>query len=226
MKNKFLTALLATALLPLFHAHSGQYKDGPFIAFPSGGDVQKEKPGGGWQAAYEYNDLFSIETIIAGQTDDVKAMVSTVPLDADMELNILSMSFTGRLGWFFDPIGFFLGAGGGYYFFDADTEASSVAVDASRSSLPPGVVGLELATNIEDAIGYHLSVGAEWLITGTWELFAEYRHVFLETDIRYNVTETRIGAPSPETTFTTTRTSNETLSYDHGLVRIGLNYRF
>lgn len=218
-----------TALFVFFtslQTYSGQFKDGPFAALPTGGDVENENLAGGWQAAYEFNDLFTVETVLAGQTDEIISGIAGEPLEAELELNIVSLSMTGRLGWFFDPVGIFIGAGVGYYFFDADAEASRIRIAESADSLPPGTVGQRLSSDFEDSVGYHAVVGLEWILTGSWEVFLEYRHVTLETDVRYAVTET-VKAPGELTgTFSQSRKTTEELSYDHGLVRAGINYRF
>ena len=50
-----------------------------------------------------------------------------------------------------------------------------------------------------------------------WEVFAELRWVFLETDVRVNTGRTG------ESELATTRGD---VPYDHGVLRLGLNYRF
>lgn len=225
--NKHILSLTVWLLVAAgLQAQNGQFKDGPFLAFPSGGDVENENIAGGWQAAYEFNDLFSLEGVLLGQTDEIVSGIANEPLEAELELNILSLSMTGRMGWFFDPVGIFLGAGVGYYYFDADAEASRIAVANSMSALPPDVTGQRLSSNIEDAFGYHLVAGAEWLLSGRWEIFVEYRHVLLDTDARYTITETRVAADELTGTLSTSRKQTEELSYDHGMIRAGINYRF
>lgn len=207
---------------------AGTFKDGPSAIYPTGGDIGESSLGGGWQAAYEFNDLFSLEGLISAQRDDLPVSVLSEPFSADLDLNIVSFALTARAGWFFDPVSVYAGAGIGYYFFDGDADAVRSAIDGSRDRLPAGVSSLNLNNDIDDAVGTHLALGAEWMITKRWEVFAEYRMVFLETDIRYRV-DTGRPNPDPVTTtptLVTTQSSEETLSYDHGVVRIGLNYRF
>ena len=226
MNNHILPLLSGLLLSAALSSPGGQFKDGPFVAFPSGEDVENKNLAGGWQAAYEFNDLFSLEAVLTGQTDEIVSGITGEPLEAELELNILSLAMTGRAGWFFNPVGLFVGAGVGYYYFDADAEASRISVADSSASLPPGMIGQRLSTDIEDAFGYHLVAGAEWLLSGSWELFVEYRHVLLDTDARYTVTETRTASTELTGALSTSRKQKEEISYDHGLVRVGLNYRF
>jgi hypothetical protein len=72
-------------------------------------------------------------------------------------------------------------------------------------------------TDIKKSWAGHWVVGVEVVLTRHWELFAEFRQIYLSPDIRL------LYAPDINTPTTVTPSA---FNYDHNWYRVGLNYRF
>jgi opacity protein-like surface antigen len=187
-------------------------KDGPFVSYLVGGDVENESVGFGWQVGYEHTPHLSLECAVAWNEDESVKLGERLPGLSDagaIDLDVLSFALTGRAGLRPDPnIYTYLGAGFGLYVLKADNEQVRMAGAARNASFAEA--------DADEEFGFHLALGAETVLTEHWEVFAEYRHVFFDTGVKV----TTIPADGAAVT------GREDLSYDHGLLRLGLNYRF
>ncbi len=187
-------------------------KDGPFVSYLVGGDVENEGFGFGYQVGYEYNPTFSLEFAFAWNEDESVELGGRLPGLSNagaIDLDVLSFALTGRAGLRPDPNIFtYVGAGFGLYVLKADNEQVRMAGAAAAASFAEA--------DADEEFGAHLAIGAEAVLTEHWEIFAEYRHVFFDTGVKV----TTIPASG------TAVSGREDLDYDHGLIRLGLNYRF
>lgn len=203
------------------------FKDGPHFAYPTGGDVRNERAGYGWQVAYEWNHYVSMEASITRQKDKIDDMPLWPALsDSEFDLEIINIAVSGRLSYPLGPLTPYLGGGLGYYYMRTDTKGINQTLRENPGTLPPGVSELRIGADMDNTFGYHVAAGLELLLTPSWEVFAEYRRVFLDSDITVRRTESR---PTPGATLAFERMQTqqtETFPYDHGLIRVGVNYRF
>ncbi len=205
-------------------AEAATLKDGPFVGYTSGGDLPDDTTVFGWQAAYEFTPEVSLEVAGSWQQHDLTEGIADPVSETDVDLQLGSVAVTAKAGWFVDPATFYVGAGAGYYIFDTDPDG----IAASDALVQPGVENIGLDVDADDEPGYHLAVGMELLLSDQWEVFLEYRHIFLETDVTTTIT-TQQGTADEDTLNDFRRSSEsstESLSFDHGQVRIGVNYRF
>lgn len=207
-------------LLPFTTIADGVWKDGPFIGYSQGGDVETDQPAFGWNVAHEFNDTLSIESALTGQFDELTPAFLTAPIDQPMDLTVVSATIGGRAGWFVNPVAFHIGGGLGYYYFNADDERIRVAVAENEDALPPGTASRQLTNSIDGALGVYAGVGAEWLLSPRWEVFLDYRRVWVNTDAHYEVRDVTSGTSGTTTTY------DESLEYNHNLFRLGVQYRF
>lgn len=228
-----LAALLVSVLA---HGAHGQnrpkpkhaFKDGPHVGVPLGGDVNEEEVAFGWQVAYEYNDYLSVDVSVSRQTDELDASDVGVPLFPDravVDLELYNVVLSGRGAYPLLPSWFvYAGAGVGYYWFVEDSETVRVALTADPVTGGGGGTVSEISTELDDDFGWHLAVGSELLLGEHWEIFIEYRFVYLETDSESRTIESR---PTGDTVLrSVTSTRSDDFEYNHGLLRLGINYRF
>lgn len=220
----FLTLLIGAPT----HALSPHvFKDGPHFAYPTGGDVRQERAGFGWQLAYEWNDYLSAEAAISRHKDKLDDLhVLPEPIDSTFDLEVVSIALSGRLGY---PLGRFypyMGGGLGYYFMRTGNSRVNRSIRDNPAALPPGVSELRYSADMDNTFAYHLALGIEWMITSKWEIFAEYRRVYLDNEITYRRTETRPPSTVDGVFQRSESRTKEDFPYDHGLFRLGVNYRF
>ena len=206
---------------------TGTFKDGPHFAYPYGGDVRHERAGFGWQVAYEWTEYLSVEASISRYKDKLDDLnLVTPPFNAELDLETIAIGVSGRVGY---PVGRFtpyLGGGLGYYYMRTDNDRINQSIRDNPAALPAGVSELRISADMDNTFGYHVALGLEWLITSKWEVFAEYRRVFLESDLTVRRTEARRTASGPLAVSRSETRETETFPYDHGLFRVGVNYRF
>ena len=188
-------------------------KDGPFVSYLVGGDVENESVGFGWQVGYEHNPTLSLEFSFAWNEDESVELGRRLPgLDdpGAIDLDVLSFALTGRAGLRPEPnIYTYVGAGFGLYVLKADNEQIRIAAAENSASFAEA--------DADEEFGAHLALGVESVLTKHWEIFAEYRHVFFDTAVKVTTIPGGAGAAV---------SGKEDLDYDHGLLRLGLTYRF
>ena len=213
--NRLARLLIAGLIgLPaLASAQKGVWKDGPSTAYVFGDDVESEGFGFGYQVVYEVNRNLSFELSGLWHEDESDAIAASLPTVVPVlatDLDVISLALTCRLS--VEPIPGLLayaGGGAGYYIIEADNQ------DVRESLSGTGFGFAEVDGDKE--FGGHLALGCEAVLTRHWEVFAEFRQVFVDTGytLRY--------APSPDSPVGSGR---DAFSYDHSLFRVGINYRF
>lgn len=206
---------------------AGAFKDGPHFGYSRGGDVREKDTAFGWQVAYEWSPYVSTELSITRQRDVIDFELVPPPLLSTFRLETIALALSGRAGHRFGRVHVYGAGGAGYYFLRAKSRNIRQSIAENPGALPPGVLNLDLGADVDDAFGYHLALGLEFVLAGNWEVIAEYRWVYLDTDVTFRRTETR-SDPNPETPPIQRHTTSTKadLEYDHGLFRIGVNYRF
>ena len=192
---------------------AGSLKDGPATVFVFGDDVEDEGFGFGYQAAFEFKQNFSIEFSGVWHEDKSRAIAREIPglvSTPSIDLDVISLGLTGRIHG--EPVPNLLvygGAGLGYYIIEAENEDVREILSAA------GLAFVEADGDKE--FGAHFVVGTEVLLTQHWELFAEYRQVFLDSGFTIRSSANR-DAPVED--------RRQSFSYDHRMIRVGVNYRF
>ncbi len=205
-----------------------KYKDGPHAGFSFGGDTRNEDFVWGWQASYEHNGWFSLEGSITAQNDELERNIDDVAIPGPfgIELDIYAITLSARAGirpW--SRLHLYALAGGGYYIMKTDAEDARIII-ADLEPQPSGVRLSGLTVDAENDFGLHAGAGLEIKLSDTWEIFAEFRQVFLETDADLKITEEWPSGVPSNPRMMQTRYVPDTLSYDYSLVRAGINYRF
>ncbi len=229
MKKSFLILIVSVLLTGAVCAQdtlNRPFKDGPHLAYPTGGDVHTERMGFGWQVAYQWYPYLSIEASASRYTDKLGDLnVLPDPLDPEFDQEIWNVVLSARLSYSFGAFTPYLGGGAGYYRMRTRNSGVNRTIRERPEALPPGVSELRLSADMDNAFAYHVAGGIEWKITSKWEIFAEYRRVFLDTDLTIRRLEIRPAEGPIEVQRTETRETRN-FSYDHGLLRAGVNYRF
>lgn len=210
-------------------AQAQTFKDGPHFGLPVGGDVKEEKLAVGWQAAYEFNDYASLEVSLTHMEQDLSLPeIGTGPSPGGgvVELETWAVPvLTARLGKLVGERAYvYAGVGIGLYFFTEDAQNVRRVLYDTQPTGPRGGTVTTIGVNVQDNWGAHAAVGCEFHLWDAWELFAEYRHVYFETDSDLRITEYLPDQPFGKR-YATTKQSG-TYDYDHGLLRVGVNYRF
>ena len=213
MKKPGWLAVVFFLMLAVAGAEQG-FKDGPQVVYPRGGDSGDGRTGFGWQVAYAWSPYFSAELALARHKDRVDEQRELPVPSSAFELEAVSLALSARVGYPVGPLRLYGAGGFGYYFLRGD------AGDINRWTPADMRVGIDL----ENVWGYHAALGAEWRLNPRWELFAEYRWVYLDSDLTYRVTTSRLGADGVMQRGTQRITDD--FPYDHGLIRAGVNYCF
>jgi opacity protein-like surface antigen len=208
---------------------SDQLKDGFHVGLPVGGDIYDQELELGYQAVYEHNENMSIEFDVTRQTDklpDQEISGGLLPFDTKTELELWGITLSGRLSFKpLDSMSLFAGAGAGYYIFKADDQNLRKAFDASGWD-DGGAYIKDVKIDLNNDFGTHLMAGLEWRFAERWELFADYRIVFLGTEESTEITreypQTDPHAPGDWIKTTTTIP----FDYNFSLLRAGINFRF
>lgn len=211
----FISMLTLSAMALPVASSAGTFKDGPFVGYVQGGDVIDEDVAFGWQGAYEYNRHLSVEGAFSWQQDeDSRFSSSQAELgDTPLDVQLLGFSLTGRIGTRpSENLYLYTGGGFTYYEIDGDTERIRIAEDAAGAS-PAGLFEVDF----DKEWGGHFVLGLEVVLTRHWEVFAEYRHLYLRPNVQVRFAPDR---NSPTTSF------EEDYAYDHSMLRFGINYRF
>lgn len=186
---------------------ANRLQDGPAVLLTFGGDVEDASFGFGYQAAYRHTPLLSVEFSAFWQQDesvDLGGQAPAVPPGSTIDLDVWAFALTARAGYEpFQNTHAYAGGGAGVYRLDVENGAFPAA-------------GGSLDADIGTDLGWHVVAGMEWTFHRHWQLFGEYRFVWYEDDL-----EVRFVPPGGPGT-----TSRGEFSYDHGVLRLGLNYRF
>ena len=194
--------------------------DGPHIGFVTGGDTQSEEFAWGWQGAYDFYRWLTLEasyTRHEGEFPQEQIRRLGLPPGAGVDLGVNNIALSAR--WHVshgDYHSFYLGAGGNFYLFNEDGTPGNRAIASSGADS----IFSDFSTEVHAGIGYHAAVGVEISLHEHWELFAEYRLNVVEADVDHKL----VRRASSGALLTTE--INDTLSYDHNAVRLGVNYRF
>lgn len=191
----------------------GKIKDGPFVGYVFGKDVEQDGFAFGYQVAYQHNPVFSLELAGSWHEDELVSLGTRfpgVPGVGAVDLEVLAFALTGRLGlrpneWLYP----YVGGGVGYYVLKVDNE--QVRIAGAKQSLD------FIEGDPDNEFGAHLVLGIEATLTPQWEVFAEFREVFFDTEVKVTVNPNPDGRPE---------TGRDRLDYDHRMIRLGVNYRF
>ena len=214
MRKLNVPAVLAGCLCLCAPAAEAQtLKDGPMATYMLGGDVENANLGFGYQVVYELNRNNSIELSGSWNEDqslDLGSRIPTFPDASRVDMDVFAIALTGRLGYTPNPnIVAYLGGGIGYYILKVNNEAL-------LRDIAPDTVGF-IEADADKDFGAHFALGVEVVMWRHWEMFFEWRQVFYDTQMKVSYAET------PSTPLTVDR---DDFSYDHALLRLGLNYRF
>ena len=194
-------------------AEAGTLKDGPMLTYMLGEDVEENDLGFGYQVVYELNRNNSIELSASWNEDkslDLGSRVPTFPEASQVDMDVIAIALTGRLGYTPTPnVIAYLGGGIGYYILKVNNENL-------LRDIAPDTVGF-IEADADKDFGAHFALGVEVVMWRHWEMFAEWRQVFYNTQMKVSY------AATPSTPLVASR---DDFSYDHALLRIGLNYRF
>lgn len=210
-----ISMLTLSALLLPTESLAGIFKDGPFVGYVQGGDVVDEDVAFGWQGVYEHDEHLSVEGAFSWQQDEDIRFSSSQPEvgDTPLDLQLLGFSLTGRIGSRpRENLHLYIGGGFTYYEIDGNTERIRVAADAAGT--PPAGF---FAVDFDKEWGGHFVLGLEVVLTRHWEVFAEYRQLYLQPSAQVRFAPDR---DSP------TISRYQKYSYDHSMLRFGLSYRF
>jgi opacity protein-like surface antigen len=188
-------------------------KDGPFIGYVFGKDVEQRGVAFGYQVTYEQSPLFSVELAGSWHEDEsvsVGDRLPGIPGAGAIDLDVVAFALTGRFDLRPDrAISPYVGGGFGYTVLKVDNE--QVRIAGAEQSLH------FIEADADQGFGAHLVLGIEATLAPRWELFAEWREVFFDTDIKVTVNPHPAGGPA---------TARDNLDYDYRMIRLGVNYRF
>ena len=152
------------------------------------------------------------------------------------DLNVWRIGVSGRATLPITDYFAVYGAGGvGYYLFNPQGEKIAANPDSVAGGLP--VSGADLSVKEDAQLGLHGAVGAQIILNENVELFAEYNYAVVDMSLEYKgtvSTEQEIDVVGGEGAAATTRVIGTTYagsstvdqSYNHGMLRIGLNFYF
>ncbi len=222
--KKLLSLLSFFALGCAIALADGTLKDGPHFAYPTGGDVRYEQAGFGWQVTYDHENYWSVDLSITRQTDKLDDLgFLSEPFEDRLDLELVAIALSARLDYPIYDFTVYVGGGFGYYWMRTDNGRANRSIQENLGALPPGVSDWRVGAEIDNTFAYHWAAGLEWRWSPSWEVFAEYRRVALESEIVYRIRESR---PRAATIDRQEFHTQEKFSYDHGLIRVGVNYRF
>lgn len=229
MIRKVLVIVAAVVMATTTTGMAQVFKDGPHVGFLHGGDTVDPGTAVGWQVAYEYTDLLSLEVGISRLFDKVDGTalgVGPFPTDGSMELTTWDLSFTLRAGMLLGERSYvYAGGGFGYYMFtERDMEDERRGLAATPVAGARGGTISDARVGLDDTIGYHIVVGAEFLIVPSWEFFVEYRLASLSTGSDITLVESTPNPFGGVTSYEYQRTG--TFDYSYNMLRLGVNYRF
>ncbi len=214
---RILSAVVLLGLLSCTEALAwrGNYKDGPFVSYNFGGDIERETLGLGWQVARRFTEVLSLEGTFSYHEDrnlELTRLRPELP-DSHVDLQVLGFGLTGRVG-FRPSTNTYLYAGGGMTFFNINTDAKPVRrAQAARGGPDFG----RYEADIRHTWGTHYVLGLEVALTRRWETFIEFRQTYLDPKVRTNFAPD-IDAPTQQT--------RDRIDYDYSMFRLGINYRF
>lgn len=179
LHEKYWVIVLAF-LAPFNFCQGAGFKDGPHVGYVTGDDITDENIGFGWQITYAFNDYISTELSISRQTDELESTgILDAAFDEEVNLDIMTLALSLRLGVPWSFFTFYAGGGVSYLHFNEDSEKIRVRVAGNTDALPGDVIGLDLSADVEEGFAGHVAGGIEIQRAEHWELFAEYRYVFL-----------------------------------------------
>lgn len=172
-------------------------------AYSVGGDVEKEKFAYGAQGEISCCPYGGIELSISQLSDEY----SEEGVSLDMDLTTIGLSLVGRL-----PLS---DKGSVYVLAGVDYNIASMDASLDPSMFSYNGHMAQASVDIDNEFGYHFGGGLEFYLLKNLSLFAEYRYTVLDltTDITVSLMDVSASDSSKG-------------SYDFGLAKIGLNYRF
>ena len=210
--------LFSLSAMTLFISHAsaeqffkGKVEDGPHIGLVTAGDSGTDSLAYGWHAQYNQNSYFSWEFALTAHNDEVDTGTSSsLPASAGFDLDDYALSLSLRLNLIAnDPVNFYVGAGFNYHIFEEEIDTSTGI--ANLASISP---------EVKDTLGYHVSLGLEYLLSEKWELFLEGQYVILSPEVVLNTTVNGGNGQLVSSQF------RGDLDYNYLLLRLGINYRF
>ncbi len=172
-------------------------------AYSMGGDVEKETFGYGIQGELSLCPYGGIELAVSKFSDEY----AEEGVSLDMDTTTIGLSLVGRL-----PL-----SDKGTVYVLAGVDYNLASMDAS---LDPSLFSYnghvaQASVDIDNEFGFHFGGGLEFFLLKNLSLFAEYRYTVLDltTDITVSLMDISESESSKG-------------SYDFGLAKVGLNYRF
>ena len=225
-KRIFLAALLCGVM----SAKAEVIKDGPSMGYASGSDVEETTMAFGYQGAYEFNDNLAVEVGVIRQLDKFSDSTLTdgyVPFDSKTEMELWGITVSVLASHKpNDRVKLYIGGGAGYYIPKADDVNLRRALAANGwNPSGPGFVE-DINLEMENAVAPHFITGISYRLTKNWEVFADFRRVFLDTDVSLDVTMEYPPEVSGVPGELIKTTSSYPMDYNHDFVRVGANFRF
>ena len=190
------------------------------------GDIETPSPGGGALLGMTLSDYLSGEVSVTKFTD--KSSPDQIP---SLSMDVMSAAATLYLSPSKDIFGIKAYCGAGLIL-DVLTIDSLSAMDiwGARPDMQEffragGQVSGAMDFEIDQALGYELVLGFSIAFKRHWELFANYRYTTLDVKVEMKTHITAVSGGGV-VVCDVNDYSNIDDSFNHGLVRLGLNYYF
>lgn len=183
-----------------------QWSAGVHGLYTASGDIESPEAGGGLQVEAELGQVLSLELSAFGFRDeDSNEMVA---LELDVTAIALALKFSHSTA---NGMELFALAGFAHHQFDMDLDVDTVAL----LGVEPVFSDVSFNADVDDAFGATLGVGVAVPVSADLEVFAEYRHTFLEAegDVEISVMELTISEDFDG-------------SLDYGMFKVGANWLF
>ena len=196
---------------------------GLFAGLTMGGDVEKEGPAFGGQAAFNITRYLAVEVGGFNSEESLtsRAFAGADGFDTKLTFDVMAATLTVRLALPL-PAGFRIYglAGGGFYYFDLDdTPVRTVAPLSAGSEL---VLGQDV--DMDSQYGWHVGAGVDWKMNNNIKLFAEYRHTSTGLDVEYDTDAILVVPGQDNRTFSVQPDYGD--RYAFGMARLGFCFYY
>jgi len=192
--------LLVCTVATAYAQEENKYRLGLHGLYSVAGDIEDSSTGFGLQLGIPIQGNYSIEIAMSKFSDGIDEQ----GIRLEVDFTTIGVSIVGRSTLGDNLKGYLLGG----------INYNLVGMDGSYDPLVYGP-GLSVDIDVKNTVGFHVGGGLNFPIQDNWELFAEYRYTLLDLDAQISVSGWGM---------TVSETVSE--SYDFGLFKIGVNYRF